>query len=490
MPPEDQPPARVIEPDRPKPTRRHLIGTVDSEVEPERPFVLSLQVKTVIPEAKAAQEQSTLPVDMLKGELVAILTTDPPFAVIGPAEVRIPVPRKGDGPECGIMLRADAPGSAEIRVDVNLGVARLGILRFKVSAVLRANPGQPKSGTIGIPKVQLTPGLVKVQFIPVGKDGQLIQLVVGGTFCDAYPLNIDDTVLKAELANITAKLNAMSDGTASGSVGTKRIELYGIGRKLFRLLPTDFLSEFAQRSAEAESLGIEGASRLPWELMADSNDVSFLSERLRISRWFHGHDQASVIHVRKAIFAYSERMTSSRTEVEKIGALLQPGTKPTCVAEPGNLYERIKAGDFDLFHFAGHSTNDDPGSLELSGDNAFTLDLMEAVPYESMQRFRPVIFLNACGSADTGGQTLFDRWASAFIKRGAGAFIGSLWNIRSVTANKFGVEVYRSVQAGEASTLGQAVDLARKRSVSDPSDPTRLAYALYGKDDAQIRLGP
>ena len=496
-PPEHQPPhappAQVIESGTPKPTHRHLVGTVDSEVEPERALVLSLQVKTVTPQAKPAQEQSTLPVDMLEGELVAILTTDTPFKVIGPAEVRIPVPRKGDGPECGLMLRADAPGEAEIRVDVHLGVERLGILRFKVSAILRAHPGQPQSGTIGIPKVQLTPGLVKVQFIPVGEDGQLIQLVVGETFCEAHPLNIDETVLNHELLRITAKLNAMGEGIAPGSLSKKRLELYGIGRNLFKLLPPDFLSEFALRSTEAESLGIEGDSRLPWELMADSNDVSFLSERLRISRWFHGHDQVSLIEVRKAIFAYSERMTKARTEVKDIGALLHPGEEPTCVAESEELYERIKAGDFDLFHFAGHTTDNDPsspGSLELSGDDAFTLDLMAAVPDESMRRFRPVIFLNACGSADTGGgQTLFDRWASAFIKRGAGAFIGSLWNIRSVTANKFGVEVYKSVQAGEAATLGQAVDLARKRSVRDPSDPTRLAYALYGKDDAQISLG-
>ena len=270
----------------------------------------------------------------------------------------------------------------------------------------------------------------------------------------------------------------MGESIAPGSLGKKRIELYGIGRKLFKLLPPDFLSEFAQKSAGAESLGIEGDSQLPWELMADSNDGSFLSERLRISRWFHGHDPAPLIQVRKSIFAYSERMTNARTEVKDIGALLHPGKEPTCMAESEELYERIKTGDFDLFHFAGHTTDNDPfspGSLELSGDDAFTLDLMEAISDESMRRFRPVIFLNACGSADAGGgQTLFDRWASAFIKRGAGAFIGSLWNIRSVTANKFGVEVYRSVQTGEAATLGKAVDLARKRSVRDPSDPTRL----------------
>jgi chaperonin GroEL len=495
--PPDVPPARIVEAETPdpghrQPERRHLIGAVDSAVEPEREFVLSLQVKTVRPQARPGQEQSSLPVDMFEGELVAILTADAPFKVIGSAQVRIPVPRTGDGPERPFVLRATGSGEGEIRVDVHLGVEQLGTLRFKVSAILHAQPGQPQSGTVGMRKVQLKPGLVKVQFIPVGESGHLIQVVVGDKFGKLHPLKIDEKLLNEDLLRITDKLNAMGDGTSPGSMGTKRIELYGIGRKLFKLLPPEFISEFAKKSAEADSLGIEGECKLPWELMADSDDDSFLSERLRVSRWLHGYDPVSLIQVRKAMFAYSERMTGAGTEVENIGALVHPGRDPECVAESVELYERIKAGDFDLFHYAGHTTDKDPsspGSLELSDGDAFTMDLMEAVPEHSMERFRPVVFLNACGSADTGGRTLFDRWAEAFIKRGAGAFIGSLWNIRGMTANRFGKEVYRSVRNGEAETLGQAVDLARKRSVRDPSDPTRLAYALYGKDDAQISLG-
>ena len=496
--PPPPPPPPVVESGRPEPEnrqpeRRHLVGTVDSTVEPERAFILSLQVKTVMPRGRTGQEQSTLPIDMFEGELVAILTTDAPFKVIGSAEVRIPVPRAGDGPQCELMLRADAPGEAEIRVDIHLGVERLGTLRFKVNAILRARPGEPQSGTIGIGKVQLTRGLVKVQFIPVGNGGQLIQLVVGDTFFDWYHLNINERDLNDGLVKITAQLNAMVEGTALGSLGSQRTELRGIGRNLFDLLPPAFRDEFAQRTADAESLGIVGESVFPWELMADPDHAGFLSERLRVSRWFHGYDQASLIQVRRAIFAYSERMSKAKTEVDTIGELVHPGKKPNRVAESEVLCERLEAGDFDLFHFAGHATSKDPsapGALELSSHDAFSLNHMGNVSRQSMRRFRPVIFLNACGSADTGGgRTLFDSWAEAFIKRGAGAFIGSLWNIRAATANKFGAEVYRSVQTGEAETLGQAVDLARKRAVRDPADPTRLAYALYGKDDAQISLG-
>jgi chaperonin GroEL len=487
------------EPEYRQPDRRHLVGTVDSTVEPERAFIVSVQVKTVRPQARPGQEQSTLPIDMFEGELVAILSTDAPFKVIGSREVRIPVPRTGDGPERVFVLRANAPGDAEIRVDVHLGVEHLGTLRFKVNAIVHGRPGEPQAGTIDMRQVQLTPGLVKVQLISVNSDRKnekeehLIQLVAGGTFFDSYHLNVDESKLNNALVNITAQLNAMVEGTALGSLGSQRLALRGIGRNLFDLLPPAFLDEFAQRTADAESLGIVGESAFPWELMADSEHPGFLSERLRVSRWFHGYDQVSLIQVRKAIFAYSEGLPRARTEVDTIGELVHPGRAPQYVAESEELCERLEAGDFDLFHFAGHSTSKDPsapGALELSSQDAFSLNHMGNVAGQSMRRFRPVIFLNACGSADTGGgRTLFDSWAEAFIRRGAGAFIGSLWNIRSSIANKFGEEVYRAVQAGEARTLGQAVDLARKRSVRDPADPTRLAYALYGKDDAEISLG-
>ena len=154
----------------------------------------------------------------------------------------------------------------------------------------------------------------------------------------------------------------------------------------------------------------------------------------------------------------------------------------------------MKAGDFDLFHFAGHTREDaslETNALDLGNDDDYTLSYMANVPEEALRQLRPVIFLNACGSASRlGRQTLFEEWAEMFINRGAGAFIGSLWNIRSDTANMFAIDLYRSLREGVASTLGEAVEFARHSSSGDPSDPTRLAYALYGKDNAQVVLGP
>ena len=192
-------------------------------------------------------------------------------------------------------------------------------------------------------QVQITPGLMKIVLIPGPRNKQFIQLVVGETWCHSHSLKIDPDKLNRELLHITAKLNDMSQNQASGSLSKKRHELHGIGKKLFKLLPPEFLSEFAERSPKGDvSLGIQGQSQLPWELMADSNDDSFLAERLRISRWLHGHDPVSLILLRKAIFAYSEGIENAKLEIRRIGDLLYPGKEPTFVAEPEDLYRRFR----------------------------------------------------------------------------------------------------------------------------------------------------
>jgi hypothetical protein len=331
---------------------------------------------------------------------------------------------------------------------------------------------------------------MKVVF--TGKAEPHIMLVAGETWGNEYPLNIDPDVLRHDLRRITAKLNALSSDTAPGSLTDKRRELHGVGKKLYRLLPRDFLDEFADKRPGHTSLDIQGESPLPWELMAASDDDRFLAEELRISRWLHGFAPTRPVVLDQAVFAASDFLPGALAEVAKIGELLHPGRDPALVAETVSLYDVMNAGDFDLFHFAGHAKPDDASgaaSLALGQNAAFTLDYMEDVAENSLARRRPIVFLNACGSAgDATVQTLFDHWAKEFIRRGAGAFIGSLWNIRSETANRFGVEVYKSIKDGEATTLGEAVDLARKRSVRDQADPTRLAYALYGKDNAPVSL--
>ena len=474
------------------PRDRYLVGRVTEKVEVGRDFFLSLQVKVTRPKPTAGVSQFLMPVDR-GGELQAILVADPLFLVLTGDKVEVPVPQEGEGPERGFTLRAQHAGAGLLRVDVYRGTQALKTFQFPVTVTEADTESEMQAASVGVPETPAPSGLIRI-VLTGPKERRIIQLVAGDKFLADHPLEIGESALREQLRRITAQLNAFTDSTARGSITRKRGELHGLGKQIYsRLLPGPFVEEFRAHRSSATSLAIQGSSPLPWELMADSDDDRFLAEELRMTRWLHGSVPGAPIRLGNAIFACTEGLEGARKEIEEIRQLTCPGQEPAIIAESVQLHQRMKAGDFDLFHFAGHTLEDKSGTtaLDFGNDDDYTLNYMANVPARTLYGSRPVIFLNACGSASgLGRQTLFEDWAEMFIDRGAGAFIGSLWNIRSDTANMFAIDLYRSIREEAASTLGEAVEFARHSSSSDPSDPTRLAYALYGRDDADVILNP
>jgi CHAT domain-containing protein len=87
--------------------------------------------------------------------------------------------------------------------------------------------------------------------------------------------------------------------------------------------------------------------------------------------------------------------------------------------------------------------------------------------------------LNACR---TDGQaplyTTVEGWAASFLRAGAGAFIGSLWEVADTSASTYAQEFYRAAIGG--ATLGESARRARDAIRDNPGDPTWLAYTFYG----------
>ena len=69
-------------------------------------------------------------------------------------------------------------------------------------------------------------------------------------------------------------------------------------------------------------------------------------------------------------------------------------------------------------------------------------------------------------------------WAQQFMAAGAGAFIGTLWAVRSRSSATFAEVFYGAPTRGDP--LGEAIRLARVEAARDHSDPTWLAYSAYG----------
>ena len=116
------------------------------------------------------------------------------------------------------------------------------------------------------------------------------------------------------------------------------------------------------------------------------------------------------------------------------------------------------------------------------------------VKQAGLRRSKPVVFLNACHSGETGfALTRLGGWAQRFVDAGASAFIGSLWEINDELAAKFAVEFYNrlwGLAGHDPMPLGQAFHEARMViKETDPANPTWLAYVLYGDPNGSVRLG-
>ena len=99
------------------------------------------------------------------------------------------------------------------------------------------------------------------------------------------------------------------------------------------------------------------------------------------------------------------------------------------------------------------------------------------------------MFLNACR---TDGQaplyTTVEGWAASFLRAGAGAFIGSLWEVTDTSASTYAQQFYQAALAGH--TLGESARQARDAIRDNPADPTWLAYTLYADPTATVSTAP
>lgn len=131
-------------------------------------------------------------------------------------------------------------------------------------------------------------------------------------------------------------------------------------------------------------------------------------------------------------------------------------------------------------HFACHNTFSSDGSYIDMDDGRFTPSLLtEARVRKLLTETSPLVFINACRSAGVAPTyTRMLGWAQQFMSSGAGAFVGTLWAVRSDSSARFATAFYRSL--AEGATLGAAALAARTDQQDDPLDPTRLAYTVYG----------
>ncbi|MBP2326588.1 CHAT domain-containing protein [Kibdelosporangium banguiense] len=142
---------------------------------------------------------------------------------------------------------------------------------------------------------------------------------------------------------------------------------------------------------------------------------------------------------------------------------------------------------FDLLHIAAHNVMGKGkwDRIPLVDQHFTPYDLAQAeMAAQPVNSHRPLVFFNACSTSGGTMDAMQASWAAAFLRAGAGAFVGSSWPVRSRTARLFAEAFYRKL-ISPGGTLG-AASLAARAEVRSGHDPTWPAYAVYGSAQSTV----
>ena len=290
-------------------------------------------------------------------------------------------------------------------------------------------------------------------------------------------------------------------------------ELRAFGGQLFdELFPLKLQQRLWKHRHEIHSIMVISTEPfIPWELVhlkepGESrlpDETCFLGQ-MGLVRWLHeaGYPP-ELIRVRQERTRYviphypqgsGYRLPQAEQETEfltsRLGAMaVEPQPEP--------VRKLVAIGDFDLLHFACHGNaeqgNVANASLMMEGyltDAGSYVDRnLSAVTVEQYGKLkqggnRPIVVLNSCQTGRTGYTlTGVGGFARAFLKSGAGAFVGALWSVGDRSARIFSEAFYEALLEGD--NLAEATIKARE-AARQSGDATWLAYAVYGHPHMKI----
>ncbi len=317
---------------------------------------------------------------------------------------------------------------------------------------------------------------------------------------------------QAFFTNRLARLSELAAGLQRE--GDERLiqEIEALGEGLFeRLMPPELQAAYWEQIKPLVDKGViktllinSDEPWIPWELVkpyrwndADDSEqkAGFLVEQFTLSRWLArplppGVDvkQAALVMPNlNLIFVQKEKEFFDEFSQKEHFDLQGP------LQARDEVIDSLRAGGFQLMHFATHGafdeTNADQSELSLVGGSLTPADLMGS-DLRGVRSARPIIFLNACHSGQVAlSLTGLGGWADKFFREArASAFVGTLWEVNDELAALFARSFYSGL--AQDLTLGEALRAARLHiRDSHPSNPTWLAYALYGDPNGKVTFG-
>jgi hypothetical protein len=237
---------------------------------------------------------------------------------------------------------------------------------------------------------------------------------------------------------------------------------------------------------------------IPWELVKPfdqrkGKSDDFLAGGWQLSRWLSGPGLGDMLNV-KSVRAVIPQLDLPFTAKERnyITDLGRQGVEiGTFLRSKQDVTHAVRAGKIQVIHVAAHgdfkSERPDESPITLQdGDELYPQD-MRGSHISALTAERPLLFLNACHSAQVGfSLTGLGGWAQTAVQHmRVSAFIGGLWEVNDELASEMAVQFYENLRRDMP--LGEAFHKARTFIRNEnPGNSTWLAYSLYGDPNMRV----
>jgi hypothetical protein len=292
-------------------------------------------------------------------------------------------------------------------------------------------------------------------------------------------------------------------------------ELRAFGAELFdKLFPETMQRILWEHRQELKRIMVISTEPfIPWELVhlkepgkSLGAEIQFLGQ-MGLVRWLHDMGwPPSELKIREGMARYViphyPHPDYVLPEAQLEAQFLEDKFKAQAVDPRSTPVRKLlsQPGAFDLLHFACHgmAEGDNVANAQLllqgrvEGNNYIPdpLSATTAEQYANLTRpdnSRPIVVLNACQAGRAGYRlTGIGGFAKAFLRGGAGAFVGTLWSVGDSPARTFTETFYSEILAG--AKVSEAAIRAREKA-QQAGDATWLAYVVYGHPHATLAQG-
>jgi hypothetical protein len=454
---------------------------------------VDLQVRVALAPAAVSARLRPLALPAEGGKLTLVLYA-PGFRVPAANSQMLPVPAAADSDWALFELEAEKEGVHTLEVSAYYQGAFLGSLALQVTVEARTatGPGATRSGPLGFRMPERGEVTLEIRY-DAGAQVYRFRLIdhsIGGP-----DEGLSDRLRRtpeSAVEDLVARLNEQARNVTGFSAAQTRLWLQGKGIELWNeFVPRALQEQFWERRDRITRMNIVAANDpVPWELLypfrPGGSDAGFLAEQFPVSRWRFGPSPPTHLRLGHRVFVRPDG-SPPQANAELIVLQVALGTGDT-VSQLDPLLAKLQQGDFDLLHFACHNSfiRESPGEsfIRMDGGRHF-MPAFLAVHEGRFRHRAPLVFMNACRTDGVAGNyTRLVGWADRFLSAGAGAFVGTLWEVRDGASAEFARAFYSRLRGG--GTLGDAVRDARGAIRDRPGDPTWLAYTLYGDPAATL----